>query len=817
MLSGFRSPAGLLVSALGALMIVSSGCREAADPSAAADAAPARNIKIGNFNVESPYGPAVIVDDRAGFLIDPEWENEGGKTPYSDKDKALVPPAVAAPDFSWFQAKLQEAGANVLFTWGRSGDGNVIAVLSTDKPVRLTFRLSAGWPRFHNVFKASADGVTGFGLIPEGGYLPFALRSDPPPVSVDANLSAEARIVFALDPARPTRLAAGLDALPDLDGVERTLEAAAAAYASRRIASEGDWGDFLGAIAENLNTMRFYGSDNGRVAHGDGRGWWLYRGSPDTSPYFLWDYFFHGLLACLEDMDAAKDTVRAVLSFAAPSGLIPSYSHWDYDKDAVTMDRSMPPVGSMCVWKMHERWPDPAFLAEVYPALVRWHDWWPKDRDGNRNGLLEWGSEKQYWQAAQWETGWDDNLHFDGTSMAGTTMNADAVDLSSLWALDAEYLAKLAVALGRADDAARFTREWTEMNGRINDRLWNEKLGVYCSRFWDVPPVEGPALDPRTIFPGGLEAVYCADPDLNREALRRRDKALDFAWGPGPAAPGLPADLWSARWSGTLRVPRTGDYRIKTRADDGVRVKVDGRLVIDAWIPHWDEEPRHGDVRLEAGKDYPISVEFFDRDRLATLRLSVHETVPGPADGGWLVRVTPMNFYPLICGAPDAARAERVLGWVYREDKFWGQFLIPTLPYDDPDWHQQTYWRGHIWPSSNYMIWQGILRYADAAHRAEYARRSVDLFMRNWIEKRECCENYDSGDGTCGDHPHYAWGTLLCLIGAESLADVGPDMTPVPRDASGLKEKITMRRVPFGGKLYRIEAADGKVAVSPEN
>ncbi len=55
----------------------------------------------------------------------------------------------------------------------------------------------------------------------------------------------------------------------------------------------------------------------------------------------------------------------------------------------------------MAVWKMHQRWPDMAFLAEVYPKLAQWHDWWPTARDGNKNGLLEWGSNGGGFQGAQ--------------------------------------------------------------------------------------------------------------------------------------------------------------------------------------------------------------------------------------------------------------------------------------------------------------------------------------------------------------------------------------------------------------------------------
>ena len=38
-----------------------------------------------------------------------------------------------------------------------------------------------------------------------------------------------------------------------------------------RIAAEGSWGDFLGAIADNLNASKLYGSDNARIVHSDGR------------------------------------------------------------------------------------------------------------------------------------------------------------------------------------------------------------------------------------------------------------------------------------------------------------------------------------------------------------------------------------------------------------------------------------------------------------------------------------------------------------------------------------------------------------------
>ena len=101
-------------------------------------------------------------------------------------------------------------------------------------------------------------------------------------------------------------------------------------------------------------------------------------------------------MAALGDPEGAGAVVRTVFAWRTPDGRIPSFSHWQAQGNEadLTLYRSFPPGTSMCMWEMHERRPDRAFLEEVYPALVRWHDWCPERRDGNHSGLLEWGSER---------------------------------------------------------------------------------------------------------------------------------------------------------------------------------------------------------------------------------------------------------------------------------------------------------------------------------------------------------------------------------------------------------------------------------------
>ena len=529
-------------------------------------------------------------------------------------------------------------------------------------------------------FKASQSSVAGI-FVQDPSTLGSAIQAGQPVQEPGATAGA---VVFALTPGNEVQIVAGFDGLLPFASVDGAIDEADQAYTARRIAASGDWGDFAGAIADNLNNTRLYSSATHRVAHTVSRGseW---NSNPDYPVFFCWDSFFTGLLASLEDPVTGRDTVRGILSFQTAEGLVPNLGG-SGSADNTSTDRSQPPVGAMAVWKMHQRWPDIAFLAEVYPKLVLWHDWWPTARDGNQDGLLEWGSNAGVFQYAQYETGWDDNVEYATASMVGNNMNVDAVDLNSLWAMDAEYLVDIATALGKTADAVRFQADHDKMASLIDDQLWNDALGIYCSRPW---------------------------------------------------------------------------------------------------------EPVNGEV--------------------------------------FLTRLTPMNFYPLIAGVPDATRAAAVID-IMTSTRFWGggpvetdgdaggdagvngDWVLPTVAYDDPAWPGQTYWHGTIWGPVNYLVFQGLKRYATPALRAEFARRSVNLFMTNWTQQGVCGENYLSTIGQLGGDPHYTWGALMNLIGIEAAADFGRDSAPVP--GSGFTDTFQLANVPFGGTLYDIQVSGGAATVT---
>src|SRR5215210_4870413 len=79
----------------------------------------------------------------------------------------------------------------------------------------------------------------------------------------------------------------------------------------------------------------------------------------------------------------------------------------------------------------------------------------------------------------------------------------------------------------------------------------------------------------------GLSARYFDRQGLTDLKLTRTDPAVNFEWGRGSPSRALGSDTFSARWHGELQAPASGGYSFFTRTSDGVRLWVDGKLVVD--------------------------------------------------------------------------------------------------------------------------------------------------------------------------------------------------------------------------------------------
>ena len=92
-------------------------------------------------------------------------------------------------------------------------------------------------------------------------------------------------------------------------------------------------------------------------------------------------------------------------------------------------------------------------------------------------------------------------------------------------------------------------------------------------------------------------------------ALVRVDEKIDLQ-NPHPPAPGFPQNDFSIRWTGKLTAPATGKYVFTFTSDDGCRVFLDGKAIIDQ-LGRNPATPFRGEAELTAGKTYDLRIEYF--------------------------------------------------------------------------------------------------------------------------------------------------------------------------------------------------------------
>ncbi|MBI4615547.1 MAG: right-handed parallel beta-helix repeat-containing protein [Planctomycetes bacterium] len=138
--------------------------------------------------------------------------------------------------------------------------------------------------------------------------------------------------------------------------------------------------------------------------------------------------------------------------------------------------------------------------------------------------------------------------------------------------------------------------------------------GTLFAARWNVRyhlwPDEGPRRPPADW--GKVEA---GEPLVRVEA-----DELDFVWGGGGPAPGVPADHFATVAETEVELA-AGRYSLRTVSDDGVRVLVDGKMVLENWTWHGPTE-NSVEIDLDAGK-HKVRIEHFEIDGHAELRFRI--------------------------------------------------------------------------------------------------------------------------------------------------------------------------------------------------
>jgi putative isomerase len=132
----------------------------------------------------------------------------------------------------------------------------------------------------------------------------------------------------------------------------------------------------------------------------------------------------------------------------------------------------------------------------------------------------------------------------------------------------------------------------------------------------------------------------------------------------------------------------------------------------------------------------------------------------------------------MIAGAAEPEQVASLLTRLKDPNRFGGAFVLPGVSRDDPAFKDNVYWRGRIWPTFNYLVWQGLRRYGEDEAAGALADHSFALFQRSWSAGRLCPENFNAETGEALDQPDtegfYSWGALMALLGVARVMDIGP-------------------------------------------
>ncbi len=119
----------------------------------------------------------------------------------------------------------------------------------------------------------------------------------------------------------------------------------------------------------------------------------------------------------------------------------------------------------------------------------------------------------------------------------------------------------------------------------------------------------------------GLRAEYFNNANLTESVLTRTDATVNFDWGTASPAASIGAETFSVRWSGQVQPQFSQLYTFYVTADDGVRLWVNGQLLINDWADRPPTE-RSGTIALQANQRYNIVLEYYENFGGAVARLS---------------------------------------------------------------------------------------------------------------------------------------------------------------------------------------------------
>lgn len=435
-----------------------------------------------------------------------------------------------------------------------------------------------------------------------------------------------------------------------------------------------------------------------------------------------------------------------------------------------------PSLASWAVWEVysalkneHDREADAqAWLEEMYPKLVAYHDWWLNARDTNKNGIPEYGGAKDpvhtIYQNDVTSGSWGTDAALDEMKFQYKTdtscdawINESGVEKYNALLLSGDYTelyipAKTAASWesGR-DDAAVFgfidtiddlqgwSREPTQEEARLTDQLGRYANGLNgFINDYTIASVDGKSV-----------VTYTDASEANMEKLAQAKKDWEVRFNENTGSDSKlsgysllqesvdQASYWYSDndyLSQIATVLGKGDDA-KTFSDNAIKTKeYINRCMFD----------------VGTGYYYDITINVDDNGDIAPLAngcAGLPLTHRGMGPEGWS---------PLFNRVADQAKADAVISNMLDSKKFNTTVPLGTLAADSPAYGADIYWRGRVWLDQFYFGVRGMDNYGYGNEALEYVNR---LFKNaeGLTADRPIQENYNPETGAVQGANNFSW------------------------------------------------------------
>ena len=158
----------------------------------------------------------------------------------------------------------------------------------------------------------------------------------------------------------------------------------------------------------------------------------------------------------------------------------------------------------------------------------------------------------------------------------------------------------------------------------------------------------GFAVSTVTTTGTGLTADYYDNVFVKGFPLRRIDAMVNFPWYGAVPVSGVPKENFSVRWTGQIQARFDGDVTLITTSDDGVKVWINGQLLVNDWVAHGNKE-NWCTFASVAGQKHDLRIEYYQGGGGSFMRLE------------WQSAKEPRTMVPATCLYPVGADTPLVL------------------------------------------------------------------------------------------------------------------------------------------------------------